>query len=423
MADIPNFQPRTQPIDPTALVSATQNKVKIEHDAQQQRKQRQMELVQGIVKAVEQGQAIAMNQLKLSSERSKLGAQKELAGLMMRPAADKPVAEGIQNAATGKNYTPTYGTTQTGAEELKERPAAIQSALFRSNPDAFTKEMTEAQFPGRSSAGMPYLPIPISLKDGTDVYATYDKANGVWLGPDKQPIPPEMIGNRGYALDFKTDAEGNIIALDKGSGKKKGNISSAGGNFPQAPDDSVSNLSSLPKGVRDEVVKVINTSQVEPTLKKEKEIFVQMNRLEQAVDANNPSLAGKLGLVFQRALGDTGNIALAEQRMPGSSQLFEQAKQLWSTYIKDGNLSPDNKESLKEAIGLLRDVSYENYQNLLDIETDQIKSVYPQLNRDFLRKSIGGYLATRKTSSDPVDKELQEAKKELDALRKQQQRP
>lgn len=368
MADIPNFQPRTQPIDPTALISATQNKAVLEHNADEQRKQRRMEMVQGIVKAVEQGQTIAMNQLKLSSERSRLGAQKELAELMTRPSADKQVAAPIEQTrpavgpptASGASpviksmVTPTYGSTQTGAKELEERPAKIQSALFRANPEDYVKNATKAQFPKTSSTGGKEQVYFLTLDDGSNITTRFDQTGRKgFMDMEGNPLDSALmkrVVNRTYAGDFGTDpATGGKTFGNKSTGQ----VTPVSSTAPKASDsaqDAIYKLRTDAPKVAEQFIK--DREQALPQnnqfLKEQVTRASAASQVRTLLSDPDPSSVGLKSLGFQFAVLSGSNSQLSDAEREQFEKPLAFLRQLENTGYKFvmGDLSPTMRKDL-----------------------------------------------------------------------------
>lgn len=402
----PNFSPTSHPIDPTALIGPAQNKALAEYQAQQAKNARRQAMVKDILQAVEQGQTIASNAMKLADDRRRRQGIGELTSALTAPdsqvtravPASGPVSETGQRPMAMQQTT--LSQTPEGQASAKAR---LLAAATKVAPDKAAASIVANQFPKpMTGSATRATPMGLELPDGTQALGFFDPLTNKYKMQDGTEAPSGT--KRSYKMDFRADSEGNIMPLSGSAGTQvKPTINTAGNAPTTAQSGSVTNVAQLPVETRKEVVKALNTSQSDPVIKKEKEIYVGMTRLEKAVNSGNQAIVQKLGLVFQRALGDTGNIAIAEQKSPGSSKLIEQAKQVWDTYISTGQLTPENKKIVLDAARTLRDVSYDNYNTAVDIEADQLTSTYPQLNRDYIRNSIGGTLTQIPKPSTTTD--------------------
>jgi hypothetical protein len=277
---------------------------------------------------------------------------------------------------------------------LKDTPE-WQSRTRELALSAFPKEtgtaLAKSLFPENASGGSgtkTSVPMPLELPDGRQTLGHYDYLTSKFMLQNGSEAPEGT--KRSYKYDLREDSQGNLIVSSGASGRKVNTIDATSPATTPEETGTVNDLNKLPPVVRKEVQGRLNASSNDPELRKEKDIYVGMNRLEKAVASGNAAIASKLGIIFQKAMGDSGNIAVAEQKMPGSQQLLSQAKQIWDTYIATGALSDSNKKIVLQAITTLKEVSKENYTQLVDIETDQLVEAYPQLNRDYVRNSVGG---------------------------------
>lgn len=348
-------------------------------------RKRQMEESEQAMKVEEFKAKLVKFKSEQDKDKRELGDATALSNAVTNavPGADRVVAN-IGGQPVKAAETQSFNEEHPVALAAKVDPKKAADSVFgNAIPDP---SKTHDPFPQQGS-------LEVRGDDGKTAIIPAPFRNGKYYYPNTDTeIPADRIVSKGYGLNSVKDASGNVMNVSRGSGSVINTVGTASGPVDPMMVGKLSDVYQLPGTKSADALKAINASQVDPAIKKEKEVYVGMNRLEKAIASNNQAVASKLGIVFQKALGDSGNIAVAEQRMPGSQQLLTQAVQAWNTYITTGTLSPENRGIVLSAVKVLKDVSAENYNTLVDIESDQVVSAFPELNQEYVRRTIGGGL-------------------------------
>lgn len=399
MANIPDFRPQRQ-IDPMAIVNALAEKRRAEAQLQAQKNLEDQRKYQNIKDVITSVSGLTQSIIQASSQRN-INNARNLAINMLETSKDMvPMGEGAPATVSGVEVpTATMGTKDQQPDFLPK----LQAAALKGKMEGTDVEFAKKIFPDTTAAKeKEFAPQQgsVELKSGKIIPATF-KGGKYYFPNTETTIPPEEIIGKGYGLVQTADSEGNVIWVSRSSAKTLGKT----GTETAAPGSKeigkIVNYNQLPVKTRAEVKAAISASQLDPIIKLNKNAYTQMGTLKEAIDSDNKALVGKLGVVFHRAMGDVGNMTAAEQVMPGSIQLLDKAKRNFELYVKSGKLDAATKKELSDAMVVMRRALLQNYNNLVEVETNQVLEQYPQLDREFVRKSIGGSLGEKdKPSKD-----------------------
>ena len=243
MADL-NFREQTY-IDPAALTGAFQNKAAMEEQMRANGVAERSKRFSSILDAVQQGQKIAANMMELAKEKDKKAGRADLNSVLAEPAPTANVAQPIvqqkpiagpvarDGASLGTAASTTVQPTSAATERGATRMARLQQALLRADPDNFTKEMLQGQFPNASSnARDEFQQSAMQIRDKQGnlrtVMVSFRKNDGRIYDPVTQrPIDSgdqlEGLLDRGFAQKFRpagSDVQGREVVAEERTGQK-----------------------------------------------------------------------------------------------------------------------------------------------------------------------------------------------------------
>jgi len=224
----PDFTPRTQPMGATDLVAPMQQKVLLEYQAQEAKRERRRKAITDILSAVEQGQTIASNAMKLAVERRRQQGIAEMGQALSMGEREVTRSQPAAGPITQTGQAPVaiertkLGQTPEGQEAQKQ---ALLSAATKTAPDKAAASIIGNTFPKNASQrGMEQLHY-LTLDDGSTVVSRFNTGGQGLLDINGNPLPPDVLSrvvNRTYAGDFRTDpVTGKIIFGNKSTGQLK----------------------------------------------------------------------------------------------------------------------------------------------------------------------------------------------------------
>jgi len=246
MAERPNFKVNTPAIDPMAFASVLQRKRAAEDQNAQEEQRRKDERLTRVLQAVQGGQQIANSMManaekkqKLKAAEQQVQAQNELASLVgsPEPQMPSPTVSSTAGASQG-NPLGTDIPVMPSPEQMKgfedskaERTRRLNAALFKVNPEQFSKEMAQARFPNSTALQDRFQQSTMQYRDKAGqlvtVATTFDKTSGQQLNPltreaISSPEALEGLVEKGYAQELKPagfSLDGTEIVRDRKGAK------------------------------------------------------------------------------------------------------------------------------------------------------------------------------------------------------------
>lgn len=363
----PNFDYKQQ-IDPTAFSAALQRKTQMEFEMKSADQKEKDARIGRILDAVKSGQEIAGNMMKQAEFRSRVDGQKKLHDVIGEPSQSDQVTKPMQQFKRPEGPTmpgqampleatqsaqPTFGRTNQGQSQM----ARLQQALLQSNPEAYTKEMIQGQFPNASAKATPKEQVHyLTLDDGRTVVSRFSTTGAGFMDMEGKPLSSDVMNrvvNRTYAGDFLTDpVTGKTAFGNKSTGQTQdvelpGDSAMAG---VDSPENALNNLRTKAPKVYEKVSTILEGTS--PAKNPKLEQLVGAAASSAAANAilldPEPSQVGLKSLGFHMARSSGSNSQLSDQER----ETFEQPLALLEKWknsgwrIIQGDLSPKMRRDL-----------------------------------------------------------------------------
>lgn len=397
----PDF--RTQRQDPfAAILNAYQQKAQMEQQAKQQEEALKQQKFSNILQAVQTGMGVAQQATQMATAAQQRNATNQLADtvkiLSMRNQPISSIPMGPQNALPTMGQTQQFGQAQANAQAQAIRAGYGELAAQQLFPQP-------QQGQSHSRIEQRNIEIP-----GIGQMVVSIDPRGQVTTLDGKPVPPELLAKARPAYAPTTiqteegaksvSRQGGVIATTKLSG----------GPIPISRQESVSDFNQLEPKSQERFTKLVDEAKSRPHLQTEVNTIQSMGRIRDGINAKNPAVDAKLGLMFQRALGDTGNIAVVEQAFPGSKQILDQGQRAYGLYIKNGLVNDKSRADLLAAVDVLEKASQNKLNSIIESESEGVWRQARQLDRGLIRESVGGSLYKPVVSENTTIKTLEQAK-------------
>lgn len=400
--NIPDFKNQRQ--DPfAAILNAYQQKAQMEQQAKMQEEQLKQQRFSNILSAVQTGMSVASQASQIAATNQQRRAKDELVGLLaqrgmtqqpitspiqqFRPAPG-PFAPGQAPAMSTQGVQPTFQQTS----QFKATLPALQSAAIGAGIG--NEQLGNQLFPNPQAGGLSHSRIEqrnIEIPGIGQMIVSIDPRGGVTT-LDGTPVPPELLkqARPAYApQNIETDEgiktvsrQGGVVATTK----------LRGGPIPIDQQETVTDFNQLEPKSQKRFTDLVADAKNKKAITDEVSTLQSMGNIREGIEAKNPAIDAKLGLLFQRALRDTGNIAVVEQAFPGSKQLLDQGQRAYNIYIKNGTVDEKSRDDLRKAVDVLEKSSQNRLNSMVDSESESIWRQARQLDRGFIRESVGGGL-------------------------------
>lgn len=400
--NIPDF--RSQRQDPFAtILNAYQQKAQMEQQERFQQEQLKQQKFSNILSAVQTGMSVASQASQIAATNQQRRAKDELVGLLaQRGMAQQPVSRipmGPQGAL------PTFQQTS----QFQATPARMQAAAIGAGygGDQLAKQLFPTPQEGLSHSRIEQRNIEIPGIG--QMVVSIDPRGGVTT-LDGTPVPPELLKQaRPAYAPTNIETEQGVQTVSR-QGGVVATTPLRGGPVPKAQQETVTDFNQLePKG-QARFTKLVEEAKSRPHFQTEVNTIQSMSRIRDGINAENPAVDAKLGLLFQRALGDTGNIAVVEQAFPGSKQLLDQGRRAYNTYLKDGKVDEKSRKDLLAAVDVLERASQNKLNAVIESESESIWRQARQLDRSFIKESMGGTLYKPLVSENTPVSTIEQAK-------------
>lgn len=378
--DIPDFSFKGQ-VPMAAIIEAYRNKGKEQFQMQLQAEQEKRNKQQELMQTISMGASLTDQLVDIA--RSKQQAAND-AAVTQHVLGGSMLVEGSEPKTPGATMQPVpASSTDSYKQELlglisKANPKMAQEAMLKQQLDS-----------GKITAGNRSTPIAIELPDGTQDLGYFDQEDKKYHISTGEVAPTGS--KRSYKFDIKTDSEGNYQVISGASGKKVGGISAEATPISEKEFGTVKQLNQLPPKTRTEFQSDLSESKKDPVFREEYKKVLQIDRMADMLKAKNFVFDQKIGLQIAKTMGDSGNIAVVEAAEgKENKQLVQKANQLLETYIKTGKLTESNRKQILEAVAVMDKAAKKNIKSMVDMEEEKLSTLYPQLNKDFIKESLLG---------------------------------
>lgn len=206
----------------------------------------------------------------------------------------------------------------------------------------------------------------------------------------------QELGQRGFQLSratpqLRTDAAGNIMAIDPNIGRRDIEIQAGATPIPEEKIGTVKEINHplIPPADRKFIAKELSDTKNDPVIRSGLKMLPTLDNVEKFLQEDNKVALDRLGGLTQKLVAqDSGNLAAWEQRDPGSRQLIARLKQ-WANMNLQGLLANTNKEEMVRVLQITRENIAENVERIADITLDNLTGLFPQLNREAFEKKLG----------------------------------
>lgn len=386
-------------VDTGSIVSAYQRKAQIEEEQRQAQLAARDRKVNQVKDVFNQGAGLVDNLVNYSKHKQIKDAQDALANLFAERNTQVPITVPAKSSlfpdliqapiVAEDNLTPTtqsYGTTP----EYKDQLAAM---VARINPEAVTNQIAKSSSftgePNRLTTASRSTPMALEMPDGSQTLGYFDPTDKKFYLQDGTEAP--VGSKKSYKYDLRPDSEGNLMVTSGASGRTVGGISTKGRTITEEGKGKVTQLNQLPTQTRKEFQSDLSEAKKETVFKEEFKKIQQASRMKSMLEARNFVFDQKIGLQMAKVMGDAGNVAVVEQTEgKESKQVVQKGKQLLETYIKTGKLTEANRKAILEAVDVMDSAAKTNLSEQVSVEEERLSSLYPQLDRKFIRESIIG---------------------------------
>lgn len=376
-------------VDSGSIISAYQRKAQIEEEQRQTKLAERDRKVNQVKDTFNQGAGLVDNLVNYSKQKQIKDAQDALVNLFAN--RNQQVPTGTMKPAGSKFFPDMAQAPETVSyESTPEYKSELASLIARNNPEALTSSLARsAEITGNPTTATKSTPMALELPNGSQTLGYFDPTSKKFYLQDGTEAPSGS--KKSYKYDLRADSEGNLIVTSGASGRTVGGISTKGRTISEEGKGKVTQLNQLPTQTRKEFQSDLSEAKKETVFKEEFKKLQNAARMKSMVEARNFVFDQKMGLQMARVLGDSGNISIVEQQSgTESKQVVEKGKQLLETYIKTGKLTESNRKAILEAVDVMDSAAKTNLNDQLSVEEDRLSSLYPQLDRKFIRESIIG---------------------------------
>lgn len=383
MAD---FRTRTPAVDPQAFANVLQRKAQMEQEQLNIERREKQERFKRFTDAVIAGQTIASNMLTVAEKRNQLSQEQNRQAALKNynELSNKPIP--TPELPTDLNEMTPEGLARRKADMVTSRAKQLESLLLEAaGPEKAAEYKLKQLNPNKGFAPQQ---SSVELSNGKIIPAAF--INGKFYYPNTSTeIPPDEIVGKGYGLVPITDSEGNVKMVSRSTAKALGKVGTASGEVPESKKETVSSVFELPKekatAARERIESIKNDKDYTDEISK----INQAARLEIATRAKNFTIDEKLGASLARLFGDAGNISIIEQSTGRENrQIFEQGKQAYQRYIKDGTLTEENRKSIQAAMAVMKDAALINLDSIVNRHVDSMSVDYPELKKEAIYRNM-----------------------------------
>lgn len=366
----PNFDYKQQ-LDPTAFSAALQRKSQMEFEMKSADQREKDARFGKILEAVQSGQQIAGNMMKQAQERSKVAGQ------------EKVIAE-LGHKPLSVPYSPE--AIATDATDSKTR---LQQALMQANPDSYTKEMIQGQFPNaQGSQAKPWVQQSTFTTKGPDgksrIVRGVQKLDGVY-----HPVTGEKVDDlnalpdAGFKVDVRTDPYSGDLMHIAGDGNTKKLTEST-----PAPADGIrDDYEMLRPYERKRLQKQQESFEASAVADQERKNIASLDQTESLLAAKNWIGDAAMGAFIARGIAkEVGNLNEYEQkRYNASPEIIRSIKTKLSKWTT-GGITDEDRTDVQEVLRLSRAMAIDR----LDRERETyfkkaiIKDFDPELGKNFI---------------------------------------
>lgn len=395
-----------------AIVAAYQQKAQQEQQMRMEGEQLRQQKIQQVAETFKAGAGLVNAITEHNKQAQIKDARSALASLLQRGSEPYPTGAQSVGMVGGAPVPVAQMGTYAMSPEYKNELASIVTKAF---PEQAGKEVAKAAFaqlnPENKQGVMQQAAL--ELTNGKTVAATFD--NGTYYYANtKTPIPADQIAGRAYGLTPVQNADGSVSLVSRTSGTERNVHSTAVPAVPASKYGTVKSLAPLEKTERGDVLERITAAKNDEVIKKGRESLKTLDSVIMNLDRNNKVATDRLGGLVQKLVAlDSGNLAAWEQRDPGSRDVISRIGQYYTMATK-GELSKKNKAELKKLLDNAQENLVKNMNDTADSHADTITSLYPELNKDFVKSSFGlGVYNKRVKTQDQIDAEVQDVFKSI----------